>query len=814
MKIKKIMTGVFALLMLFAASCGFAESGIRMEGQIGFDGVVAQGSAWRLTLKIRNDSAQDIDGNISVNVPQDLDSYNEVQLPIKLDAGENGTYKMDIFPRVPQKMLDIRLISSEGNVLAFTTIFITKAIETDHMVIGVWGESKLANALESHDRVDQYGREENVSTILLDTQDFPENKAEADAFSLLFIDDHRWDELAQDQQKTLIAWMKDGGYLILGTDDGNILSDWKEALTMRTDAQNMAVTTNVQNILTHAAETEEESEILKNVELLTHSHAIVCNFSLCEDFLLRAEENEQIWRQVLTALNGEGYTFNNSGRDNAQFSESLNMKERVDRGKSILSAACILSLYVLLIGIGLYVFFGRKGLSRWMWAAIPLCAVTCSAVLGLWGAIKKINAPAATQMLVISYDEDGDVTTEEQALVSYAGQKRKTISTEDGAEIEKRGYQSFYTYGEENTDVSKMKLQNAITLGEHASFELESQATWLSRSLLIHSRKEPEGEILSSAWMERDGLHVKIENQTDVTLKNAVLLSSLGYKHVEQLNAGETVEIFLPRQQESRYSANDDIGVLIPEGEALLFPASIYTSIYFCTYPEKAEEQELHLSDEESEKRSLLDSKLSLAVNQKGWFNCVLVAECPEISCSQLLLDGEPIANTVQNTIVICSIPLQSESENGYLYAGYSGWDGPIVYDIDTGEDGTLSLGRKKDGSYFYDEKNSECLMGYDLSDVDYTKIETIRIENIYWKMDRGFNDPMEVYDHEKHKWIVIPSSGSKNTDISLDVRKMGGVISKNGELFLRIQISNMQNYGGVPFPTITVEGGQVDDSL
>lgn len=59
MNTKKLRTfiSVLILLLLFT-TCGFAENGIRIDGQIGFDGVVLQGGAWRLTLNIENHSEE------------------------------------------------------------------------------------------------------------------------------------------------------------------------------------------------------------------------------------------------------------------------------------------------------------------------------------------------------------------------------------------------------------------------------------------------------------------------------------------------------------------------------------------------------------------------------------------------------------------------------------------------------------------------------------------------------------------------------------------------------------------------------------
>lgn len=81
----------------------------------------------------------------------------------------------------------------------------------------------------------KYGRKENVETILLNAKSFPENEAEAMAFCLLVVDGHSWDELSLKQQNTLIAWMKNGGYLVVGTESKENLEKWIAAATMPTD---------------------------------------------------------------------------------------------------------------------------------------------------------------------------------------------------------------------------------------------------------------------------------------------------------------------------------------------------------------------------------------------------------------------------------------------------------------------------------------------------------------------------------------------------------------------------------------------------
>lgn len=65
------------------------------------------------------------------------------------------------------------------------------------------------------------------------------------------------------------------------------------------------------------------------------------------------------------------------------------------------------------------------------------------------------------------------------------------------------------------------------------------------------------------------------------------------------------------REKESKYSINLNDGVLIPEGEALLFPAPIYSVERMYVYPELIEGKELNLTSDEEENRQLLQSKVS-----------------------------------------------------------------------------------------------------------------------------------------------------------------------------------------------------------
>lgn len=164
-----------------------------------------------------------------------------------------------------------------------------------------------------------------------------------------------------------------------------------------------------------------------------------------------------------------------------------------------------------------------------------------------------------------------------------------------------------------------------------------------------------------------------------------------------------------------------------------------------------------------------------------NWAQCSLVAESLDVECSALLIDGKPIDHTAKNTIIVCSIPIREESPNGYLYTGEI-----LKYEVEEDTDGTLHLGAKKELGYIYDDGIH--MIGYDLSTVDYSKIQTIRFDSAFgFALNNGVT--LEIYDHGSNEWIPVFSIRRGFEDLALDVDKMNGIIGENGELFLRIQM-------------------------
>ena len=118
-------------------------------------------------------------------------------------------------------------------------------------------------------------------------------------------------------------------------------------------------------------------------------------------------------------------------------------------------------------------------------------------------------------------------------------------------------------------------LRDTCTLGDRPAIELRAAAPWKQRMLtLTRDVANLMGSVSVRAWMDADGLHAVVENNTDVALCDAVLISSLGYASLGDLAAG-TMVIRTPRTDQMHFTlsefsyARSDYKPLYPEVQQL-----------------------------------------------------------------------------------------------------------------------------------------------------------------------------------------------------------------------------------------------------
>ncbi|MGN0773120.1 MAG: hypothetical protein ACI4MP_04945 [Candidatus Ventricola sp.] len=484
---------------------------------------------------------------------------------------------------------------------------------------------------------------------------------------------------------------------------------------------------------------------------------------------------------------------------NYPYSTALNGEMTADGSGSLLPAALVLTLYVLAAGLGAYGLMKRLDRSRMLWAVIPALAIAACGVMALLGAGLGLNRPMSSSVHLVRYDADGQTDVSELTQLTYAGLGRRVASTQGGVPLERMAYSYFseYTNMEE-----KMELRNVITLGERPSIELEGNADWLVRSLVVKSDAAPAGSMTAFAHMEKDGLHVEVENNTDVTIENAVLITEIGYARLGDLAPGAAAQTVLMRTDEAPW--NDEGQLVIREQEMLPFKESVYSVVWAAVDPEAVQDktwQRSSLPREEQQRRQIMQCVLELgpsAARQKD-FSCMLIGETPEIACETLLLDGNPVSRRAEKSVLVCTAAFEPVSPSGYFYYP-EGTFRRLEASLDG--NGVPVPGKEYESGYVYEK--DEVLLGFSLDGVDAAGIEEIRLQTD-GGMNGGNEQPavfVEVYDYASGEWVRLEEDG----DIRIDGALARRVVSRSGALCLRFTGEHLADWG-VRLPNIVVEG-------
>ena len=506
---------------------------------------------------------------------------------------------------------------------------------------------------------------------------------------------------------------------------------------------------------------------------------------------------QEILSAITTAqINGQGLQRENG---NYRFSSSLNAAMTADRPNGLWPAAAVLAVYVLAAGVGAYGLMNRLDRSKMLWAVIPAMAMAACGAMAVLGAELRLNQPMSSSVHLVHYAADGQAAISELATLTYAGQERRVVSTQGSAPLERRTYGYFNGYAELTGEPA---LRDVITLGEEPSIELEGKADWLVRSLVVRNEAAPEGSVTAFAHMEKDGLYVEVENNTDTAIENAVLITGIGYAHLGDLAPGDAVQTVLRRTDESPWT--EEGRLVICEQQMLPLGTTTYKVAQAAVDPEAAQDPawtRSSLPEKKRREREMEESILTLGASaawQEG-FACAVIGQTPQIACETLLLDGKPVTRRAQKSILACTAAFEPVSPSGVSYYP-EGTFKRLEATLD--KDGVPLLGKELESGYVYEK--DEVLLGFSLDGVDTAGIEEIRLY-----ADGGVNVgneesaiAMEAYDYTSGTWVRLEENGVIRISGALARR----VVSPSGALCLRFTGEHLSDWG-LRLPDMIVEG-------
>ncbi|HML48061.1 MAG TPA: hypothetical protein PKE04_15070, partial [Clostridia bacterium] len=335
----------------------------------------------------------------------------------------------------------------------------------------------------------------------------------------------------------------------------------------------------------------------------------------------------------------------------------------------------LLGGYLLVAGFGFYFLLKRLDKREWMWLTIPACAVV---VLGAMLFISKnmtLNDPAAISFAYVQV-ENGK--TKAQGYIGVTTPETDEILVSADGSI--APYQGDGKYYYDNYDDGSTPVYRPLTLiqryvqGDRPAIGYPKDAAWSLHMLRTDLPEVDYGKVSAKLWMEADGVHGLIENNSDYALEEGYVFTSFGYSLIGAILPGQSVPFHLALTANPEKWLNT-YGETPPD--VMVYNLTTSTGFYVDMYAfissaldAKSKAQPGFAAD--SAARSMQNSMLNMCTdswdtyNQPAVFHYVTFNDA--LGRNEVSINGEKVARTAHQALLDVKMEYQPVGPDGEIF--------------------------------------------------------------------------------------------------------------------------------------------------
>jgi len=205
-----------------------ALGGIRFDVTVGYSGTPAQNAWYPLTCELQNQGAASIEAVIEIDAERNLQTASR-RATVELPPNTIKRVTIPMYGSIDGSR-SIRLVDQRGKVLAEPS-FISAQSKGGRPVLGYLSRSSagVPSFPEPPNGVNYTAR---PVVVRVEPELFPDNPLVLDGLACLYISSDRATALTEPQYTALIAWIQNGGHLIVGAEQtGDLTSkEWIRAM--------------------------------------------------------------------------------------------------------------------------------------------------------------------------------------------------------------------------------------------------------------------------------------------------------------------------------------------------------------------------------------------------------------------------------------------------------------------------------------------------------------------------------------------------------------------------------------------------------
>lgn len=827
---KRVLAVLLAACMLLACAAAAADTmhrevendALDMEVSVGFDGRVIYGKTMPVRVRIRN-FGDDFEGVLGVNAYISTKEYDRFEKEVFVPAGSEREFEVDVSVYARQKTFTAELVK-DGEVVCAANGKPTATVNPSALLIGVLSTraQSLKNLNITLDN-DVLGRFELWETIPLTPDTFPEDTDLMNSFGLMVFDDIDPASLSQKQQDLLDSWLRRGHILICG---GGATAARNTAyfgrytgLQMEEVTSSSAVLENLERLLGRSVSGNKPAcalakysgsgePLAKDTEsgcgliwrtAVSGGRIYTTAFEMGDAWLNSEFLMSYFWQQLLVNQDQSVYSalmYNNSDAYSSA-TVSAGYSTQVD-AKSYLLAGLLIVLGILVVSCVLWTVLKKKDKRQWMWLALPVTAVIAAVSILLVSSGAETNRPLA--VIADNLVQDSTGTIRNYSGISVAAPEFGRHSYSAAGTTLHIQYYDYVDYDEEEDEKKREEpdtLRTCFKAGGENSITAESVTPWQMINLAASSPAQIQGQVIGSLWMEEDGLHGEVVNETDTRFAAGWVVTTYGFVSVPALAPGEKADFLMTRKSMDPQNQIYVDGGLYPDHPNLY---SVINDAAGYSSPNS------NLSAQERRDRELISSmvngaadvlrqgsgSMSYSGNESAMF---LFAARPEnVQGSELKVDGVPVIQKTSLTMMTAELPFNAVGRTGVVFRS-AGMDVPERVEIDEQKMPTDELVQNTRQQYYH-SLNETPTFRFTLKDIDGVKLENMQV-----MIDSYYGNLTKVYalNAKYRQWIEI----SVNTDIW----DPGRFIDEEGRLYIQFRSDTQDIYADIATPLISLEG-------
>lgn len=805
---------------------------------MGYEGLVIMNTWTPTYITVTNNGGAFI-GTLGVNVFTTTTEYDRYEIPFEIASGATKRVLLPIKPLMRQDMYAFELVA-DGNIVAESRTAPKRLVAPETVTVGLLSESPQSLAY-----MDQRANSANTLrgevwlSVPLTADTFPQTKQLMDTFSMLVVDGFDVRTLSEEQQEVLTTWLRAGGivYVSGGAKAATgypFFSEWT-GLTGGKPSQHEDITPTLLSYTAVRGTAVEEDIWLNQIPateaiVATEDTGLIACHTAGEGLIYSAAFDmggkplsswtsmTAIWPGILRQNAPVQYSDMLNTLDNLRYGDNslyqareLINQLRVDNNESGIPVIILLAVYLLLVGFGGYLILKKFDKREWMWGYTPAVAIIFAVLLLVLSQGSTMNKPVALTASRIAF-EGSSAQMETYLGVATPNSSEVTIGTDAG--VLPSVLSDSYYYGDDGDNdrlFRPLSMRQRYSFGTTPSIGFGSGETWDIRMLQLAGMKAQVGSIDATMWIEEDGIHGEIVNNTDYTYKDCIVVTTFGYSKIDTILPGQKATFAMLyskapiTRNTSNYAEPDILYTTLDIDQAMLTSGyysdnGLYNYLNSAIYG-KTNDYENTVARQKFAMVQLFERDWSFYEGSSMFYFFGFNDALGQV---QVTLNDVPVTRTAHTAVVGSRITFNPVGPTGMVLYPQGTISAETLVDQGDEEKGRPPVSEDTVNNNNYGNPSYLSLSGptgirFMLPDWGTYRIDRMTLAGVTYET----TPTMYLYNNETETWdeqILLT--------VSMNGAKWAPYIDDEGGIYVRYVPSEMANrYEGMQMPTITLKG-------